>query len=89
MTGFWYIAPCSLVEVVSEVRTASITRSMVAVRTAETSGNFDETTQRNIPEDSHLQQERLVAQEHSFMNGLPGSHGREYEEICLLGCCGV
>jgi hypothetical protein len=46
---------------VSEVLTASIIRSimMEAVRISETSVNFYETTQRNIPEDSHLHTRRL------------------------------
>jgi hypothetical protein len=39
---------------ISEVRTASIALMMEAVRTSETSVNFNVTTRRYIPEDSKL-----------------------------------
>jgi hypothetical protein len=59
---FCDVASCSHVEVddVSEVRTASITRAIIAlmmeaVRISETSVNFKVTTRRYIPEHSKLQ----------------------------------
>jgi hypothetical protein len=61
MTVFWNVAPCNLAKFtdVSVVRTASITRAIIAlmmeaVRTYETSVNFYQTTQRNILENSYL-----------------------------------
>jgi hypothetical protein len=63
MAVFWVAAPCSLVEVytdVSEVLAASIIRAityrphMEAASTSETLLNFYQTTQRNNKEDSHL-----------------------------------
>jgi hypothetical protein len=57
---FWVVAPCSLFEVpeVSNMHAASIipiALMMEAASTSETSVNFYQTTQRNNPEDSHLQ----------------------------------
>jgi hypothetical protein len=49
MTVFRDVVPCSLVEV------AMIALMMEATTTSETSLNFNQTTRRNIPEDSHLQ----------------------------------
>jgi hypothetical protein len=54
---FWDVAPCSRVEVDRRFRgaSASIIRAvMEAVRTSETSVNFNMTTWRYIPEDSKL-----------------------------------
>jgi hypothetical protein len=59
---FWDVAPCGHVEVDRRFRgrTASIigviNLMMVAVRTSETSVNFNVTTRRYIPEDSKLHQ---------------------------------
>jgi hypothetical protein len=50
ITVFWDVAPCSLVEVIIR----AIALMMDAASTSETSVNFYQTTQRNIPEDSHL-----------------------------------
>jgi hypothetical protein len=47
---FWDVAPCSHVEVDRRY----IALMMEAVRTSETSVNFNETTRRYIPEDSKL-----------------------------------
>jgi hypothetical protein len=56
---FWDVGPCSHVEVhdVSEVRTASIIRAVMtkAVRTSETSAQFNMSTRRYFPDDSKLQ----------------------------------
>jgi hypothetical protein len=55
MTIFWDVAPCSLVEVVSEVLAACITAMMMeAASTSEKSVNFYQTTRRNITEENHL-----------------------------------
>jgi hypothetical protein len=59
MTVFWDVAQGSLIDVL-EVLAASISASiialmMMAASTFETSVNFYQTTQRNIPEDSHPQ----------------------------------
>jgi hypothetical protein len=43
ITVFWDVAPCSLVK---------ISLKMEAVRTAELSVHFNQTTQHNIPEES-------------------------------------
>jgi hypothetical protein len=48
MTVFWVIASCFLVEVIALM--------MEAASTSETSVNFYQTTRRNNPEDSHLQE---------------------------------
>jgi hypothetical protein len=53
---------------VSEVRTASITSAIIAliieaVRTSETSVNFNVTTRRYIPEDSKLYTEQYTREE--------------------------
>jgi hypothetical protein len=58
MAAFWVAAPCSLLEVVSEVLAASIIRAIVlmmeAARTPEALVNFYQTTRRYNPEDSLL-----------------------------------
>jgi hypothetical protein len=54
MSVFWVVAPCRLVDV-SEVLTASIIALMLPDSTTDTSVNFYQTTRRNSPEDSHLQ----------------------------------
>jgi hypothetical protein len=59
MTAFWDVVPCSLVEVDS-----IITRMMEAVRTAETSVNFNVTTWHYIPEDSKLQAKNCYEELH-------------------------
>jgi hypothetical protein len=51
----WAVAPCSHVEYVSELRTATIIWAMMeAVRTSETSVNVNVTTRRYFPEDLKL-----------------------------------
>jgi len=56
MTAFWDVAQCSPVEVVSEVRTASIVAVMIeAVRNSKTLVCLHETAQCYIPESLHLQ----------------------------------
>jgi hypothetical protein len=55
MAVFWVVAPCRLVEVsVTAVLAAAISRAREAVSTSDTSVNFYQTTRRNIPEDSLL-----------------------------------
>jgi hypothetical protein len=54
---FWDVSPCSLVKVDRRFRGAYcsiITLMMEAVRTSETSVNFNVTTRHYIPEDSTL-----------------------------------
>jgi hypothetical protein len=51
------VVPLKLIDV-SEVRTASIIRAMMDVRTSETSVNFNLITWRYIPEDSKLHTRR-------------------------------
>jgi hypothetical protein len=51
MTVFWDVASCSLV---------LITLMMEAASTSETSVNFYQTTQHNIPEDGHLRNNRSL-----------------------------
>jgi hypothetical protein len=58
MTVFWDAAPCSLVEIDRSLRRTLIALMMEAVSTSETSVNFYKTTQRKIPEDSHLHTRR-------------------------------
>jgi hypothetical protein len=61
MTVFWYVVPCSLVEVYQHFRGAcclhnqgDVALMMEAASTPETSVNFYQTIWCNIPEDSHL-----------------------------------
>jgi hypothetical protein len=58
MKAFWDVAPCSLVEVDPRFRRAQCLNSQgtltEAVRTTERSVNFNETTQRYIPESCHF-----------------------------------
>jgi hypothetical protein len=61
MTAFLDVAPCSLVELtdVSKVFTGSIIRALVALMMEQLTPlkrrvNLNETTQRNIPENSHI-----------------------------------
>jgi hypothetical protein len=49
MAVFWVVAPCSVVEVYR-----LIALMMVAACTSETLVNFNQTTRRSNPEDSHL-----------------------------------
>jgi hypothetical protein len=55
MAVFWAVAPCNLVEVYRHFRGAYNTLIIEAASTSETSVFFYQTTQRNIPEDSHLE----------------------------------
>jgi hypothetical protein len=60
---FWDVAPCSHIEVYRRFGGASIIRAMTAllteaVRTSETSVNFNVTTWRYIPEDTKLHTRR-------------------------------
>jgi hypothetical protein len=50
MVAFWVVAPCSLVEVYR-----LFVLLMEAASISETSVNFYQTTRRNNPEDSHLE----------------------------------
>jgi hypothetical protein len=50
MADVWDVASCNLVEIAMMM--------MDAVSISETSVNFYQTTQRNIPEDSHLHTRR-------------------------------
>jgi hypothetical protein len=55
MTVFWDVAPCSLIQVYTDVsEVQGIVLMMEAAITSETSVNFYKTTRRNMPEDSHL-----------------------------------
>jgi hypothetical protein len=66
MTVFWYVAPCTLVE---------IALMMEAVSTSETSVSFYQTTRHNIPEDSHLHtrgRQTLKSQSHMQDNWKDG-----------------
>jgi hypothetical protein len=56
MAAFWVVVPCSLIEVtdVSEVLAASIALMIQEKIASEMSANFYQTTRRNNPEDSHL-----------------------------------
>jgi hypothetical protein len=56
MAVFWVVAPCSLVEVYR--RFELIAQMMEAAWTSETPVNVYQTTQRNNPEDSHLNNRR-------------------------------
>jgi hypothetical protein len=68
ITVFWYVAPCSLVEVYRHFRGGCclhhqsgelfIALMMEAESTSKTSVNFYQATRRNIPEDSHLHTRR-------------------------------
>jgi hypothetical protein len=74
------VAPCSLVEVYL------IALTMEAASTFKTSVNLDQTTRRNIPEDSHLHtgsRENLKSQVMCYLRGEYGLHG------CLAGCSAV
>jgi hypothetical protein len=66
MTVFWDVAPCCFAEVYRRFRgpcclhhqgdeSGVIALMMVAASTSETSVNFYQTTRRNIPQDSNLQ----------------------------------
>jgi hypothetical protein len=67
MTVFWYVVPCSLVEVYRRLRCAyclhrqgKIALMMDVASTSEISVNFYQTTRCNIPEDSHLQLDEFL-----------------------------
>jgi hypothetical protein len=58
MVVLWVVAPCSLVEDVSEVLAASIITALIALMieaasTSETSVNFYQATRRSNPEDNY------------------------------------
>jgi hypothetical protein len=57
MTVFWDVSPCSLVQI-----DRLIALMMEAVSTSETSINLYWTTRRNIPEESHLQFDKDIAE---------------------------
>jgi hypothetical protein len=68
MDVFWVVAPCSLVEVHRRFSGACclhyqgiVGLVMETVNTSETPVNFYQTTQRHIPEDSHLHVPTLSA----------------------------
>jgi hypothetical protein len=64
MADFWFVAPCSLLEVYQNFRGVCCLHHqgdlqvMEAARTSETSVYFHQTTRRNNPEDSHLHTSR-------------------------------
>jgi hypothetical protein len=76
MTAFFDIVPCivSLTQTdVSEALSASIIRTVLieAVRTSETSANFNETTPRYISEGSHLLHHRSKSLSRDMNPGPP------------------
>jgi hypothetical protein len=87
MAVFWFVAPCSLVEVYRRFRGAyclhhecSIALMMEAASTSEMSVNFYQTTRCNKPEESHLHTRRrenlkslLMQQNFSYAPDLRGS----------------
>jgi hypothetical protein len=86
ITVFWDVAPCSLVETgdVSEVLTATTIialMTVVAVSTFEISVYLDQTTRRNIPEDTHLHpQFRVRTDFHTNTK-----HQTKFDTVFMLG----
>jgi hypothetical protein len=61
MIVFWDVEPCNLVEIDRRLRGAyCLNHSLImeAVSTSETSVNFYQISERNIPENSHLHNRR-------------------------------